>query len=175
MKNIKYIVFTLLFIFINVFCVHASCTSEEISTLKEETKNIKITYKHLGKVEIEDTDEVYYNYFKLSAVNLSDDFYVMLSKNTNKFVPIDGKIETTVYSGNWDFHIYSNKCEEKINTIDVFIPTFNVYSLDPLCEGIDGEDFELCGKYYEYNIEYSDFIQRVTRYREIHDVGQKKE
>ena len=169
MKNIKYLVFIFILLFVNVFYVYASCTDEEINALKEEVKNIKITYKHLGKVELE--GQVYYNYFKLNASNLSDDFYVLLSKNKYQLVPVDGKIESTVYSGNWDFHVYSNKCGERIDTIDVLIPTFNMYSLNPLCEGVDGKDFELCGKYYEYYVGYEDFIQRVTRYRNIHNIG----
>lgn len=170
MKNIKYVFFILCVFFVNVFYVRASCTNEEITNLKEDTKKIKITYKHLGEVDLGE-GEVYYNYFKLKANNLSDDFYVLLSKNTNRLIPNNGIIETTVYSGKWDFHIYSNKCGMKINTIEIIIPTFNIYSLDPLCEGIDANDFELCSKYYEYNIGYDDFVQRVTRYRDINNVG----
>lgn len=170
MKNIEYVIFTVLFLFLNIFYVDASCTNEEISVLKDEVKEINITYKHLGKIE-NDEGETYYNYFKLSATNLSDDFYVLLSKNTNKLIPEDGKIEATVYSGTWDFQVYSNKCEEKIDTIEVFIPTFNLYSLDPLCEGIDGDDFALCGKYYEYYVSYDNFVSRVNAYRVTHNIN----
>lgn len=43
-----------------------------------------------------------------------------------------------------------------------------MYSLDPLCEGIDGRDFPLCGKYYEPRVSYADFEKRVKSYIATH-------
>ena len=169
MKYIRFLIVIILFLFVNVFYVHASCTDEEIALLKEETKNIKITYKHKGAVDVGDGG-VAYNYFWLNASNISEDFYVTVGNASGKLIPVDGEIGITVYSRTWDFNVYSNKCNQKVNTIEVFIPTFNMYSLDPLCEGIDGNDFELCGKYYEYTVRYDDFVQMVTAYRSKHPI-----
>ena len=163
MKNIKYIVFTLLFIFINVFCVHASCTSEEISTLKDEARKIKISYKHKGPVEID--EEIFYNQFDITVRNLNDDFYISLLAGSEKLFSQDEVATIQLSSGKWLFKIYSTQCNILIDEIDVFLPTFNMYSLDPLCDGIDGDEFALCGKYYEYSINYEEFKNRVENYK----------
>ena len=172
MKNIKYILFTILFLFFNVFNVDASCTEEEIASLKGEASNIKVTYKHLGKIEREEGD--FYNLFEVKVNNINDDFYILTLDNTIKLIPTNRGIVTTLNSGAWYFDIYSNKCGEKIKTIKVFIPTFNMYSLDPLCEGINGDDFALCGKYYEYDVEYEEFVARVNYYRNTHIVKEEE-
>lgn len=172
MKNIKYILFTILFLFLNIFHVQATCTNEEISLLRKESDKIKITYKHLGKIE---TDEgVYYNSFDVTIKNIPTDFYVVLEGLGTKYTPADNTVKETFDSGTWIFEFYSNKCEKKISTVKVKLPIFNVYSLDPLCEGIDGDDFSLCGKYYEYNVSYENFKERVTHYRLTHKIDDKK-
>lgn len=170
MKNIKYIIFTLLISFISIFHVNASCTDEEITSLKELANDIKITYKHLGKIE--DEEGIYYNIFEVNIKNIDDDFYILYLNDTEKLVATDGKITKNFNNGTWKFNIYSNKCGIKITDIDVYIPRFNTYSLDPLCEGIDGNDFPLCGKYYEYDVSYDNFVDRVNYYRSIHDIDE---
>lgn len=169
MKNIKYILITILFLFLNVFYVDASCTDEEIDVLKDLADDIKITYKHKGKVETE--DGVFYSLFDVTVKNIDNDMYISVIDSNMVLTPVDGEIVETFNNGTWYFDIYSNKCEEKIDTVKVFIPRFNMYSLDPLCEGIDGDDFALCGKYYEYDVEYDNFVARVNHYRVTHNVS----
>lgn len=168
MKNIKYIVFVILLMFVNVFYVNASCTDEEIDILKNKAKDIKITYKHMGIIE--DEDDIYYNNFEVKAKNVDDDLFFSLINGTIILEPKDGEVTDVFSNGKWNFEVYSKSCEQKIHTIEVFIPKFNKYSLDSLCEGIDGEDFALCGKYYEYEVPYDNFVERVNHYRITHNV-----
>lgn len=168
MKNIKYIIYAVVFLFLNIFYVNASCTDMEINTLKELASDIKISYKHLGMVETDDL--VDYNSFEVKVKNIPDDLYISLFNGTTVLTPVDGEIVEIFNNGTWNFEIYSSKCEKKITEIDVFIPRFNIYSFDPLCEGIDGEDFPLCGKYYEYDVSYESFRERVNYYRATHKI-----
>lgn len=170
MRNTKYIIITLLIFLISIFHVNASCTDEEITSLKELAKDIKITYKHLGKIETE--EGIYYNNFEVNVKNVPDDFYILVISDTIKLQPKEGIITEIFNNGTWKFNIYSNKCGIKITDIDVYIPRFNTYSLDPLCEGIDGNDFPLCGKYYEYDVSYDNFVDRVNYYRSIHNIDE---
>ena len=78
------------------------------------------------------------------------------------------KIKLT--TGKWYYSLYSSKCEREIDTIEVKLPTFNMYSIDPLCEGIDGNDFKLCGKYYESHVSRDIFEKKVKDYRKRHVV-----
>lgn len=169
MKNVKYLLFMFMILFFNIFNANASCTLEEIEDLKELTDDIKISYKHLGKVEYEE-DLISYNEFEVKVKNLSDDLYISLFNGSVKLIPSNGVATEVFSSGTWNFEVYSNKCEEKIDEIKVFLPKFNMFSLDPLCEGIDGDDFALCGKYYEYDVSYDNFKKRVEYYRAIHKI-----
>ena len=146
MKKIKYLIFTLIFISLSVSYVSASCTSEELSKLKAEASKIKVTYKHLGKIEYEDGD-VTYSLFDVTMKNIP---------------------------GKWQLEVYSNKCEEMVGVINVELPKFNTYSLDPLCEGIDESEVPLCGKYYEYDVSYERFKETVSAYRDNHMINNEE-
>lgn len=163
MKKICYFVFTILFSCLLINCVNAECTNEELTLLKQEANKIKVSYKHLGVVE-DDEGIAAYDRFNLTFKNVSDDFYIELFNFSYTKYPEDGVITDVFTTGNWKFGIYSDKCEEKLLDISVNLPKFNIYSLDPLCDGISGEDFALCGKYYGYDISYDSFKQRVENY-----------
>lgn len=168
MKNIKYVMFLFICMFMGIFYVNASCSDEKLDSLKKETKEIKITYKHLDEVEI--NGETYFNLFEVNAKNIPDNFYATYGLNEDK-VDIDkGTFKIYLTNGKWTFKMYSNECEEQVDEINVFIPRFNVYYNDPLCEGIDGDDFALCGKYYEYTVSYESFKERVNYYRATHKI-----
>ena len=168
MKNIKYIVFLLILFNFNVFYVNASCTNEEINDLKNITDNIKITYRYLGKIEEE--EGVFDNQYEVVIKNVDDDLYISLYNDSEVLTPTNGEIVSTFNNGTWNFDFFSKKCDIKIDTIEIFIPRFNEYSLDPLCEGIDGDDFPLCGKYYEYKVDYDNFVARVKHYRDNYNI-----
>ena len=174
MKNIRYIFFTIIILLIGIFHVEASCTDEELSILKQAADKIKITYKHLGKVEDEE-GSYHYNDFEVNIKNISDDLYILTLANTIKLIPEKQQIKTTLSSGLWSLNLYSIKCDQKIDEISVSIPKFNEYSLDPLCDGINGDDFPLCGKYYEYYVSYENFKIRVNNYRATHKQEDNKD
>ncbi len=173
MKKIKYLIFTLIFISLSVSYVSASCTSEELSKLKAEASKIKVTYKHLGKIEYEDGD-VTYSLFDVTMKNIPDNFYIKIPKLTATFEPTNGTAVAKINTGKWQLEVYSNKCEEMVGVINVELPKFNTYSLDPLCEGIDESEVPLCGKYYEYDVSYERFKETVSAYRDNHMINNEE-
>lgn len=169
MKNIKYIIFVFISLFFNVFYVQAQCTNNEINELKKLADDIKITYKHMGVIKTD--DYIDYNSFNVTVKNFSDNLYITYLDGTNKILPKNGTASVTLSNGDWEFRVFSNKCDDEISLINVHLPKFNMYSLDPLCDGIDGDDFPLCGKYYEYDVSYESFVERVNYYRSIHHIS----
>lgn len=170
MKKNIYQLIVILILFLSIPYIKADCTSEEIKELKKETNQIKIIYEHMGKVTTEDggTD---YNKFSVDIVNIPDNYYIIIDDGLNyKEEPQNNKVNVTLSNGSWTIYIYSNKCESEIDTIKFKLPRFNIYSLDPLCEGVDGEKFPLCGKYYEYDVGYDNFKQRVEHYRTTNNI-----
>lgn len=168
MKKIKYILFTFLILSLSILSVNAECTKEEINVLKQEANKIKVTYKHLGAVETKiGTD---YSKFKITVKNINNDFKVYIPIYEVELEESNGTAEYELSTGNWTLEIYSEKCEESVRSISFRLPTFNKYSLDPLCEDIDGEKFQLCDKYLEYQVSYDTFKRKVEEYRSTHEI-----
>ena len=158
--------------FFSIPICKADCNNEEIVSLKKETNKIKVEYEHIEKYE--EFDEVNYNKFNVDIKNVPNDYYIMIYDDT-KYVPENGSVRVILSTGNWDIKIYSNKCNNIIDTINLRLPRFNMYSIDPLCEGISGEDFPLCGKYYEYDVSYDNFKQRLEHYKKTYKIDNNKE
>lgn len=175
MSKLKYIIFTILLFIFSFSYTYADCTKEELSSLSKEADKIMVTYKHLGEVIKEDGSKTY-DEFTVSANNLNDDFFVILSPMTDEdFYEEDGKLKLKLTTGTWYYYIYSKKCEDLVKEIKIVLPRFNEYSLDPLCKDVDGEDFPLCGKYYEYEVNRETFERKVKAYRIEKHIGDKKE
>ncbi len=173
MKKNKYLLFTIMILFLNISYVNAECSDEELNQITKEIDKIEITYKHLGEVTKEDGSKVY-NEFLVTAKNIPENVYVHLSPMTEEnFDETTEDLKIKLTTGTWYYNMYSSKCETVVDTITVKLPTFNIYSLDPLCEGIDGEDFKYCGKYYEYQIDRETFERKVKAYRIEHKIGQE--
>ena len=168
MKKVKYILFTFLILSLSILSAYAECTKEELNTLKQEANKIKVTYKHLGGIETPiGTD---YNRFEITVKNISDDLIPTLLGYEIILEPQNGVAKYELSTGNWSIDIYSNKCTGIIHSISFRLPSFNKYSLDPLCEGIDGNDFILCGKYLDYQVSYDTFKRKVEEYRKTHEI-----
>lgn len=173
MKQLKYILFSFLIIFLSIISVNAQCTNEELLAEKEKAENIKITYKHLGEVTKDDGSKVY-NEFLVTTKNLAEGQYIYLSPLANEdFVEKDNTIQITLTTGKWEYNIYSSKCKEIVKTINVNLPKFNMYSIDPLCKDIDGDDFTLCSKYLEYEVSRETFERKINEYRKTHTINNK--
>ena len=171
MSKLKYIIFTILLFIFSFSYTYADCTKEELSSLSKEADKIMVTYKHLGEVIKEDGSKTY-DEFTVSTSNLNDDFFVILSPMTDEdFYEEDGKLKLKLTTGTWYYYIYSKKCEDLVKEIKIVLPRFNEYSLDPLCKDVDGEDFPLCGKYYNTYVDYDTFETKVTEYRKINKVA----
>lgn len=168
MKKRIYRLIIIMVLFFSIPSIKANCTNEEIATLKKEANKIKIEYEHIEDVGI--TESIY----NLEVKSITNKFYVILddidkkysSENNDNLININ-----SVTSGKHVIKIYSSECGNLMNTISFRLSKINSYYYDPLCIGIDGEDFELCNKYYDYDVTYDDFKQRVERYRYINKIG----
>ena len=66
--------------------------------------------------------------------------------------------------------LYREKGQKEYNEyIDFLNKKFNSYSLDTLCDGIDGDDFPLCGKYLDYEVSYDTFKRKVEDYKKVQE------
>ena len=169
MKQIKYILFSFIILFLSILSVNADCTNEELNELKKEASKIRVTYKHLGAVEVEGQVKEY-NHFTMTFKNIDEDFYISdIYNETIKLEENQNEITIKTTTGVYTYFVNSNKCKTVITEIKVKIPRFNSYSLDPLCDGIDGDDFPLCGKYLDYEVSYDTFKRKVEDYKKTQE------
>ncbi len=168
MKRICYFMMTIILLCLFMNKVNAVCSDDEYNSLKKEIDKVTISYKHLGGVSKED-GSIVYNEFIVTASKIPNDVYVHLYPMTSeKFVVVDNSLKIKLTTGSWQYNFYSSKCEKKIGSISFKLPTFNIYLLDSLCEGVDSDDFKLCGKYYESYVSREDFEKRVMQYKQLH-------
>ena len=111
----------------------------------------------------------------VTAKNIPDGVYVQLYPFTDdQFEESSEGLKLKLTTGTWHYYMYSEKCDKTLKDITVTLPKFNEYSLDPLCEGIDGEDFRYCNKYYDGEIPRETFERKVKEYRLANHLDDKK-
>ena len=158
MRKLSYISTIIFSIILFVSHVNAECTPDEINKLKIKADEIKITYELL-KIPEESSP----TYFNVNIKNIPNDFYIIFEDD--KLVPNNSLITTQMVYGTKKIVVYSNDCTDNLKVMTFKLPRFNSYSLDPLCDDVDGDDFALCGKYYDYDVSYDNFVKRVTSYK----------
>ena len=174
MKKSKNLLFILMLTIFSINIVNAECTTEEENNIKKEIDKIEIVYKHLGEVTKEDGTKAY-NEFMVTAKNIPNGVYVHLYPFTEEqFEESSEGLKIKLTTGTWHYYMYSENCDKTLKDITVTLPKFNEYSLDPLCENIDGEDFRYCNKYYDGEILKETFERKVKEYRLINYLDDKK-
>lgn len=201
-KSVSYLLF--LMICLVPFSVKAECSDEELKSLKEDANKIKIEYQENYNPQKEDF-EVTDNYdeegnaipdedadkevvlqkatIDVIVSNYSDKFYILDEETGYKFD--NRKIENGMLilknqpGGKRKYMLYSNSCGSLVKRFTITLPRYNIYSEDPLCEGITGEQLSVCGTWYNYSIDYNTFVKRIEQYKKdlnkIDENNKKKE
>lgn len=174
-----YKIFIFLVSFLPYYVNAQECSSIELNKLRAYANVTEIKYYHIKNytkgqdiLDFEGTDS--YNVFNISINNLTENIIVVVQNNAvtysfNSF----SKTPNTVIKGpflggtNYQFNYYANT-NDTCNTMllltkSLKLPSFNHYSLDPLCEEIN--DYYLCDRWYTTNLSRSDFEKKVTAYK----------
>lgn len=185
-------IFTFLFtcVLAGVMTVNASsCSYAEQAELNSSVAGIKVAYEE--KTGYHDSSTFFcqdddpecvseYNYFEISILNMTKDFYVTVSndidniKTTYTYADaVDGVIkfnwEGIMNIATFTFEVYSSTetgCpRENYRVIYLTTPRKNPYHYYLQCQ--NNPDYYLCDKYVTFeNIEYYDFITQVDEYVE---------
>lgn len=186
-KKILYLIAPLLFM-PNVFAECDYSTQVQLST---DAANIKTKYEvatgeldkslYLGCEGGGDDCDVSYNYYLISILNLTDNYYVKVTndqdKTTKTFTKADAN-EDGIVEFKWDnvsnvttftFNIYSSsktKCPNKKQTTKYLTtPRKNFYSSFDICS--DMQDNYLCEEYVTYdNVDFDSFLQMLDEAKE---------
>lgn len=168
MKKIKIMLIVFILMLINYENVLAECSSEEVQVLKEKASNIEIKLELQENVEGEfgTLNKVY----DVIVNNLTEEFFLIDGYYGESYGVRDndenGQIVFKSYMpGIHNFKIYSQECGILISTIKVEVPRYNPFFGDPLCEGISGEDLDVCGEWYSGELDYETFKAKVEKYK----------
>lgn len=173
----------------------SSCGSKETAELNQEVVNIKVSYEEAEGIldpseytipdaiigtEEEETFEARYTYFKVSIINVSENFYIEVTNDINKekltFKPEDVKDGTVSFDwrnmdkvANFTIKVYASSntnCEgEGFRSLYLTLPRVNDYFDYSICNGI--EDYYLCQKYVTHDyVDLDTFMGRIKAYRE---------
>lgn len=186
--------FIALFLGINVNAA-SSCSYEEQANLLSEVGNIKVSYEEkTGKIDSTDAvcpDEIdgtptcdsNYEYFEVSILNMSDNFYLTVENNLDKTTKTytyddvkDGiitfKHEDIMNLTTYTYQVYSSEktnCpRENYRTIYQTLPRLNEYYSYAQCS--NNEDYYLCQKYVTFEpMSLGTFIKNINDYNTSED------
>lgn len=177
MKKIKIMLIVFILMLINCENVLAECSSEEVQVLKEKASNIEIKLNLRENVEGEfgTLNKVY----DVIVNNLTEEFFLIDGYYGESYGVRDndenGQIVFKSYMpGIHNFKIYSQECGILISTIKVEVPRYNPFFGDPLCEGISGEDLDVCGEWYSGELDYETFKAKVEKYKNSNNLEDNK-
>lgn len=162
-----------LFILIGIFCflfqnteVYASeCTSQEIDKYKALANVIQISTE-FDKASV---DFGIYGNNIVTIQGMDKELYILSKDETEGFFHddmIDGVINATIPSGVDTLYVYASKCpSEKLRTIKLSLKKYNYYADYKECEGISGEELDVCDEYYGSSISYEEFLKEIENYK----------
>ncbi len=203
-KKICFSLLAFLFMASDGKAASSMCEAKEIAELNREVVNIKGSFEEaegeLNPSEFPIPDEILgteaeadyvgkYNYFKVSIINISENFYVEISNdyNRDKLVYQYKDTQDGVITFDWKnldkvttftVKVYSsdqtNCPDELYRTITISLPRYNEFYDYTLCER--ASDYYLCEKYVDYGeVDFGTFVSNITRHIEQKEKEEEEE
>lgn len=184
----KKFLFILLAVFVFVTEVNAAskCSYQEQTELNSKAANIKVMYE--AKEDVTDNsfgDEVLTINFEVSVLNVTDEFYVVMTNNNNNdkktFTSSDisnGLIKfiwnDTMKVNNLEFEVFTSNntsCkDESVRKIYVTLPRYNEYSISDICN--DASDFSMCQRYVTLDeFDFEKLKNEVNKYKKNNNIS----
>ncbi len=175
------------------------CSYEKQKELSKVASNVKLTYEeaqgivdpenyHVPEGEDPETFVVYYDYFKIKILNITESIYVKLENSFNdevKYIKYEDTDEG-IFVIDWNnlkdvttfnYTIYSSsktECpDEEIRKGVLTTPMLNENYTNVIC--LEIPDFSLCQKYITTSISEEQFRKKAEAYLEKEEKKEEKE
>lgn len=143
-----------------------TCTSTKLEELKQKANNIDI-YTEFDDSSINNR---IYDRYHITITGLIEGLYIYTDNYEKAFdmsSVVDGTINSYITTNVKKINIYSNECDDQIiKSIEVNLKKFNIYSTYKECEGISGEDLDVCSEFYDGELTDSVFQSEIKKYKE---------
>ncbi len=154
--------FCLAFLFMNQCVFAAYCGKDDFERIKNVANDISIEYSLR-----EDSDVK--GMYDIIVTGLTSELYI---KETSHDIVIayDGTDNGTyilegISGDNYTFEIYYERCASTlVRTITLNVPKYNSLSESPLCDGISGEDLDVCDEWYQGDLDEDKFNESIEEY-----------
>lgn len=152
-------------LFFQIQFVEAECSNQEITDLKKAAEAITMN----SEFDRESVTFGVYDNYVVTVQGLMDNMYILSKDQSVGFYPenaVDGVITNHISSVTDEFRVYSSACPDvNLRTIKLSMKLYNMYSDYEECEGISGDELDVCGEFYDGNISYEQFIKKVEEYK----------
>ncbi len=158
MKQVKYLIFTLICTFVFPMISHGECNYQRQAELSRIASNVKINYNYT----VSDTSNLQ---FVINITNLTDDIY-LLQDGLNIISGTGEKQISVDYGNSVKYDIYSNdsSCKgEYLLTKYITIPTVNSFADTNLCK--TNPNFKYCQRWGSYSISYDELLNQFNLYK----------
>ena len=170
MKKYKYLLLSLLISLLIPSTIYAECTEEDLQDFKEIEEEYTVKYEFNKETKL----------YTVTLNNPEPSRYDYSLENTEMFknCSITNGTEAicnNIAPGEYAIEIISveNNCPQALKIFTLRLETYNNYSEDPLCNGL--EEFYLCQPTYDKNIDYDTFVARVKLYKEKQEEKKQNE
>lgn len=175
----KFLTFLIVMFLFNINAKAASsCTYEEQTELNSKAANVKISYEIIEE-KTEEEEIIHINrYFKVSIVNVTEDFYIVIKNSVNDeektFTKDDAQNGIITFNWtdtsevtNFTAVVYTtnntNCANEKYKTLYFTTPRYNEYSDRAICSELP--DFYLCQEFVTFSeIDNMEFANKLDNY-----------
>ncbi len=158
MKQVKYLIFTLVCTFIFPMISHGECNYQRQAELSRIASNVKINYNYT----LNETNNLQ---FVINITNLTDDIY--LKQDDLNIITGTGEKQINVgYASSIKYDIYSNdsSCKDEfLLTKYITIPTVNTLADTDLCK--NNSNFKYCQRWGNYSISYNELLNQFNLYK----------
>ena len=148
------------------------CTRLNINRLKENAKNVEVTYEHNLYNDV-DLNNTLISIYDVMISGITNEMYVVDDEGNNYYYGMmeDNLLSIKLSSGYRRIYIYSLNCEGIIlDTIVLYLPKFNFNSLNEECKMEEFRDLDICSEFLSDN---EDAISD-EEFKEIIEVEKRK-
>lgn len=164
--KIKYLFVAIFsFLFINPD-VYAICGKQDMLRIKEIANNVTFTVQYDKDEEGKDT-----GLYNIVIDGLTEELYLIDESNPEREYWYDstngGKLLfEDLNDGKYEYTILYKNCDPgEVRTVAMNVLKYNHYANDPLCDGIEETELDVCSRAYQGTLTDEIFKEKVEQYK----------
>ena len=171
MKKILYVIIFIMCFTFKINDIYADELDKILEPYKKEAEKVTARYQ-LDENYTDENGNKKNGIFMIEISNLTENLKVKIdngnfieySNTKNGTLTLNG-----IESGIKKIYIYSVKAPTFLRTITVNIPKYNYYSEREECNGISGEELDVCDKWYKYELNETTFLKKINEYKKAQE------